>query len=202
MKRISLLILCMVLFCSVVNAKSIDSVSKISSNVPKIAVVLAGDKNMISEERIIKEIDKQIEKKFPENKYNVIKDNKVYQELLIVAEDHNVVNLDQLKRDDFINAGEKFGYDYVIVLPFYNEGGQYTTTGWTNIISQNITLRARIVDVKTQEYLYRIDVTKQGEAGNGFGSPSPQRAQKEAISKCLNEVFKDLTIGEKYEVQK
>lgn len=184
--------------CSVANANSIHPISQ---NLPKIAVVLAGDKNMISEEKFTGEIDKQIEKKFPDKKYSVIRDKKLYQELLIMAEDHNVTNLDQLKRDDFINAGKKYGYDYVMVLPFYDEGGWYTTTGWTNIVTQNVTLRARIVDVNKQEYIYRIDVTKKGEAGNAFGSPNLQRAQKEAAGLCLKEVLKDLEIGEKYDLK-
>ena len=198
MKKIMAVMLYVIFVCSVANANSIHPISQ---NLPKIAVVLAGDKNMISEEKFTGEIDKQIEKKFPDKKYSVIRDKKLYQELLIMAEDHNVTNLDQLKRDDFINAGKKYGYDYVMVLPFYDEGGWYTTTGWTNIVTQNVTLRARIVDVNKQEYIYRIDVTKKGEAGNAFGSPNLQRAQKEAAGLCLKEVLKDLEIGEKYDLK-
>lgn len=62
------------------------------------------------------------------------------------------------------------------------------------MVSQNITLKARIVDVNTNEYLYRLDVTEQGETGNAFGSPSLVRAQKEAILKCLETVFSDLNL--------
>lgn len=181
----------MVFFCSAVNAGSIDLISKN----PKIAVVIAGDKNMLSEEKTITEIDKQIEKKFPKDKFNVTKDNKVYQELLTIAENYDITNLDQLKRDDFIKVGQKFGYDYILVLPFYNEGREYTQTGWTNILTQKVTLRARILDINKMEYLYRLDVTKKGETGNAFGSPNIQRAEKEAIGNCLYEVFQDLAIG-------
>lgn len=168
------------------------------SPLARIAIVLAGDQIILSEERNLSAIHEAIEMKFPKNKYtNVIEDKKVYQELLIIAEDRDISALDKLKRMDFVSAGKKFGYDYVIVLPFYSDGGYYTTSGWTNMVSQNVTVRARIVDVQNEEYLYRLDITEQGESGNAFGSPSLVRAQKEGIEKCLETIFADINIGEK-----
>lgn len=183
---------------STVNASSLGM--KRFVDLPKIALVLTGDQNLFTEKRIADEIFKKINERFPINNYTVIEDKKVLQELLIMVENldnPDIVNVDQLKQKDFVAAGAKFGYDYLMVLPFYNNGGYYTTSGWSNMVSQNITLRARIVDVKKGEYLYRLDVTEQGETGNAFGSPSLVRAQKEAISKCLDNVFKDLDIGDK-----
>lgn len=163
----------------------------------RIAIVLAGDNQILAEDKIIAEIDKTLNQKFPSQYYELVKDKKVYTKLLERAEDRGVTQLDALKKVDFITAGERFGYDYLIVLPFYYSGGNFATTGWTNIIQQNITLRARIVDMQNNEYLYRMDIIKQGEAGNAFGSPSNVRATREAIHRCLVEVLSDIDIGQK-----
>lgn len=169
------------------------------SNRRKIAVVLAGDNQILAEEKVVDEVDKILAQKFPAKQYELVKDKKVYTKLLEYAEDKNITQLDALKKMDFVIAGSKYGYDYVVVLPMYYSGGNFTTTGWTNIVQQNITLRARIVDVNTNEYLYRMDVIKQGEAGNAFGVPSNVRAAREAVHKCLLEVLSDIDIGQKLE---
>ncbi|SEJ35166.1 hypothetical protein SAMN05660742_10672 [Propionispira arboris] len=165
----------------------------------RIAIVLAGDNQILAEKKIIDEIDKILNQKFPSKQFELVKDKKVYTKLQEYAEDKSITQLDALKKMDFISAGAKYGYDYVIVLPVYFSGWTATTSGWTNILQQNVTLRARIVDVNSAEYLYRMDIVKQGEAGNAFGSPSWVRATKEAIHKSLIEVLSDIDIGNKLE---
>lgn len=167
----------------------------------KIAIILAGDNEILAEAKITTEIDKVLAQKFPAQYYDLVKDKKVYTKLLEYAEDRDVTQLDALKKADFITVGTKFGYDYLIVLPFYYSGGNSSTTGWTNILQQNVTLRARIVDVRGNEYLYRMDVVKQGESGNAFGSPSNVRATREAIHRCLIEVLSDIDIGQKMSIE-
>jgi len=165
----------------------------------KIAIVLAGDNQILAEEKIVNEINKILDQKFPNKQFALVRDKKVYTKLQEYAEDKNIVQLDALKKMDFVLAGGKYGYDYVIVLPVYFSGWTSTTSGWTNILQQNVTLRARIVDVNSAEYLYRMDVVKQGESGSAFGSPSWVRAIKEAVHKSLIEVLSDIDIGNKLE---
>jgi len=145
--------------------------------------------------------------KFPKTKYVLIQDKKVYQELLIIAEEKSVYNqvvgnLDQLKREDYVKAGEKFGYDYIVVLPFYATSSEFVDGPWSSSYRVNVTLRARIVDVKAKEYIYRQDQVEKGSSSDAFGNPSYLRAQRDGAKKCLDTVLSDIGIGEKYVADK
>lgn len=204
MRKIIILVFCVFfLFCSLASAARINMRNKDTLfTVPKIGLVWIGDEMVQGNNKNDDVISKRMEKKFPEYKYELITDKKFRQDLLILAEDKDVETIDRLKRVDYVSVGKKYGYDYVLILPFYAGSLDHATGLFSSTFRTNITLKARVLDVNTGEYIYRMDIVEKGSSGSTIlGSASYLRAQKLAVGKCLDTFLTELSIGEQYSVE-
>lgn len=211
MKKIVVLVFCtLFLFCSLASAARINMRNKDESppqiltpikTKPKIAWLWTAVEQIKADKKNETIINEKLEKKFPKSQYEFVADRKVHQDLFILADDRSISNLDQLKREDFVSIGKKYGYDYVIVLPFYSNSYEYTGGAWSTSFRVNITLKARVVDVNTGEYLYRMDIVEKGATSATFGNPSYSRAQRNGIGECVDTFLSELSIGKEYAVE-
>ena len=105
--------------------------------------------------------------------------------------------LADMRREDYVRAGRKCGYDYVFVITISN--GQVTSVAqhnWilfsTSTIRKNMWLRLRFIDVGTGDYLYRNDIPAEGETHNGYING---RIAEKAIDKAMSEAMSDLNVS-------
>ena len=102
--------------------------------------------------------------------------------------------LADMRLSDYVNAGRKLDYDYVLVLTMsLGEQEQYNRGVWpifeTHTSKQNIWLRARFVDVKEGSYVYRNDLVAKGKTHNGhFNGRLYERSVAQAVQEMLNDV--------------
>ena len=190
---------------------------------PRIAVVINGDERMVVEDRVKNEIYSQLRQKFPREYFALMKGTDINTVLLQRAEDmyydnrptakvsETIVNkedrvdvdglpvdfqprgLADMKREDFVWAGQTCGYDYVFVatLTAGRDRDDKHNFVLANSITnhQNVWMRLRFVDVGSGNYLYRNDIAVQGIAHNGGRSG---RVLQRAIQKAMEEAMNDL----------
>lgn len=106
--------------------------------------------------------------------------------------------LADMRLNDYVNAGRKLEYDYVLIMTMtLGEQEKYERGVWplfsTHTSKQNIWLRARFVDVNEGRYVYRNDLVATGETHNGhFNGRLYERSVRQAVQEMLN----DITINE------
>ena len=109
--------------------------------------------------------------------------------------------LDHFKKDEFVKAGRAAGADYVLVLPFYYDYTKEKKRLFSFIRQGYVTMRGRMLNVSTGEYIYRDDVMKIGEAGSTLiGNPSKNRAFRKAINYCVLDALENIPIGNNVQI--
>ena len=105
-----------------------------------------------------------------------------------------------LRREDFVQAGRKYGYDYVFVVTMnvgmlkHEKHGYVFFDSTTN--KGNIWVRVRLVDVNNGEYAYRNDIVTAGEThGTRFsGGGVNGRLMEKAVDQAMIEAMNDIAI--------
>ena len=103
---------------------------------------------------------------------------------------------DLFRKDDYVRAGRKFGYDYILVLPIYHSCNldKRKDSFFANMLQSFVTVRARLIDVQKGEYLYRVDTFEKGETGDMLFPPGHLRAVRKALNRCLLKAFNDMYV--------
>ena len=103
-----------------------------------------------------------------------------------------------LRREDFVEAGRKYGYDYLFVVTMnvgmikHEKHGFILFDSTTN--KGNIWVRVRLVDVAKGEYAYRNDIVTPGEthgtrfSGGGSNGRLMEKAVRQAITEAMNDI--------------
>lgn len=103
--------------------------------------------------------------------------------------------LSDMRREDYVRAGRKCGYDYVFVITLANGRGTIDNHNFilfnTNTVHKNVWLRLRLVDVSTGDYLYRSDIPAAGKTHNGKING---RVMERAVYKAMAEAMDDISI--------
>ncbi len=101
--------------------------------------------------------------------------------------------LADMRREDYVRAGQECGYDYVFVATLTLGQGRDDKHNFVvfNTVSnrQNAWLRLRFVDVSDGNYLYRNDIPVQGVTHNGSRTG---RVYQRAVHKAMEEAMNDL----------
>ena len=98
-----------------------------------------------------------------------------------------------MRREDFVWAGQTCGYDYVFVVTL--TAGRDMDYKHNFVIAnsvtnhQNLWMRVRFVDVDSGNYLYRNDIAVQGKVHNGSRNGKGLQA---AVHKAMEEAMNDL----------
>ena len=107
-----------------------------------------------------------------------------------------------LRREDFVQAGRKYGYDYVFVVTMnvgmlkHEKHGFVLFDSTTN--KGNIWVRVRLVDVHNGEYAYRNDIVAAGEthgtrfSGGGVNGRLMEKAVDQAMTEAMNDIAIDI----------
>ena len=106
-----------------------------------------------------------------------------------------------MRREDFVNAGRAYGYDYVFVVTMnvgllkHEEHGYIVFDSTTN--KGNVWVRVRLVDVANGNYAYRNDIVTSGKthgtrlSGGGVNG----RLMEKAVNQAMNEAMNDIDIS-------
>lgn len=105
-----------------------------------------------------------------------------------------------LRRDDFVEAGRRYGYDYLFVITMnvgmlkHEKHGFILFDSTTN--KGNIWVRVRLVDVDKGEYAYRNDIVTAGTThGSRFsGGGVNGRLMEKAVDQAMKEAMNDIAI--------
>jgi len=105
-----------------------------------------------------------------------------------------------LRREDFVQAGRKYGYDYVFVVTMnvgllkHEKHGYILFDSTTN--KGNIWVRVRLVDVNSGDYAYRNDIVTAGVThGTRFsGGGVNGRLMEKAVDQAMTEAMNDIAI--------
>ena len=105
-----------------------------------------------------------------------------------------------LRREDFVEVGRKYGYDYLFVVTMnvgmlkHEKHGFVLFNSTTN--KGNIWVRVRLVDVNKGDYAYRNDIVTAGSThGSNFsGSGVNGRLMEKAVDKAMTEAMNDIAI--------
>lgn len=113
---------------------------------------------------------------------------------------HRPRGLADMRLHDYVDAGRKCGYDYVFVLTMnlgertkYQHGFIPLLPITNHTSKQNVWVRARFVDVKDGEYLYRNDLPAMGKTHNGHFNG---RVYEESVKIAVEEIMDDIMVTE------
>ncbi len=113
---------------------------------------------------------------------------------------HRPRGLADMRLNDYVDAGRKCGYDYVFVLTMnlgeqrkYQHGLIPLLPITHHTSKQNVWVRARFVDVKDGEYLYRNDLSATGKTHNGHFNG---RVYEESVKIAVEEIMDDIMVTE------
>lgn len=169
--------------------------SKFDVQKPKIALVISGDALSQSNDKAGKTVREALRKKFPDTQYVLNEDSNVSQEILTVMEDEKIYDISMVPRATLSKLGEKYGYDYVMLL-VYNYGASEFGTGlWSSSQKVAVVLDAKVVNVKASEYIYRQNVSVEGKSSAGLGSPSWSRAVVKSMRNTTERFCNEIEIG-------
>lgn len=106
--------------------------------------------------------------------------------------------LADMRREDYVRAGQECGYDYVFVLSMSNGKGRTYSHDLlltsTNTVTKNVWLRVRLVDVNSGNYLYRNDIPAMGKTHNGHING---RVLERSVAKAMQEAMDDISVSER-----
>lgn len=105
--------------------------------------------------------------------------------------------LSDMRLGEYVQAGRTYGYDYVFVITVslgklrtYNH---YWILFSTHSSKQNVWVRARLVDAKKGNYLYRNDIATTGTAHNNMLNG---RVYERSIKEAVQEIMDDIMIND------
>ena len=178
---------------------------------PTIAVIINGDETILAEERVKSEIYSMLRKKFPREDFALLKGNRIITKLLQHMEDeygsigkidksslddHSTQDIIDLRREDYVRAGQECGYDYVFVATL-SHGEERSESHDFLIFSnktnkKNVWLQVRLIDLASGDYLYRNDLVLTGKTHSGRVNG---RVMQRSVHKAMKEAMDDIEIS-------
>ncbi len=130
--------------------------------------------------------------KFKAPKFAAEENSKATQELLVKMEDEKIYDPSGVNRELLAGIGERFGYDYVVLLNYAYGNSTYSDGFWSSKYKATVKLTAKVVNVQTKEYIYRQDLSVNGENSSAFGLPSFQSAIFSSMLNTTNKLCEEL----------
>jgi hypothetical protein len=162
---------------------------------PTIAVLIGGQGAIRSNEKAITAIHEKLREKFPKEKYDLVIDQKLIQDVLIFAEDEEVTDISQIKKAQLTKFGKQRNFDYVICLVLGLGHGRAGMNFWALNYDIDVDMQAKVVDVTTGQYIYRQNIMGHGTSSAAIGMPSSVNAFSKATQKCMETFVKDVDIS-------
>lgn len=170
-------------------AANIEGAPLLSSQTPvaKICLLVQMDSTCRVKDDAPSAVVDVFKEKFKAPRFVAEENNKATQEFLVKMEDEKIFDPSSVNREVLAGIGEKFGYDYVALLNYSYGNSTYSEGFWSSKYKATVKLTAKVVNVQTKEYVYRQDVSVNGESSSAFGLPSFQSA---VFSSMLNTTHK------------
>lgn len=113
---------------------------------------------------------------------------------------HRPRGLADMRLNDYVDAGRHLGYDYVFILTMnlgertkYQHGLIPFLPITHHTSKQNVWVRARFVDIKDGEYVYRNDLPAMGKTHNGHFNG---RIFEDSVRIAVEEIMDDIMVNE------
>lgn len=161
---------------------------------PRIALIIKSDAYSDLHDKTAKAIRDSLNAKFPKSKYILEENKQFYQALLTCIEDNNLYDMSMVNREMLSSLGNKYDYDYVMLLDYSFGTSNLSSSFWTSTYKVSVILKAKVVNVKTKEYLYRQDLSVAGQSYDAFGDPSFQSATNKSMINTTNKFCEEIKI--------
>jgi len=190
-----------IVFCLIISLASLPAQAEFNFSTtspeskPTVAVLVGGQGAIRSNEKAMKLIHEALETEFPKDKYNLVTDSKLVQEILVFAEDEEVIEISQIKKGQLAKFGKERNFDYVVSLVLGLGHGRSGVDFFSVNYDIDVDMQAKVVDVATGQYIYRQNLMGHGKSSAGIGSPSSVNAFAKATKKCMEQFCNEVNIS-------
>ena len=205
MKKIFLLMISLLVFCSVCSAQSMSekiAQSLYTGESKKIAVILDIPVEYINNEDIKKLVQDKANGIFKAPKFEMLPFDDVQLAKLTYCEEHGIptfsykhsANNAALRIYDLKNIGNKLQADYVFYIGLTTSNAIQSEGMFDTSSSATGRCEAKLLDVDNGNYVYQQVLVEEGKSTSWFSDiSSPKRAYMDAVKKCIEKIDIDTT---------